>query len=124
MSIWIITTGNSDVQLKTDDNWEEPFYEQVRYDDNKDIKQCDKFAAIVQDEATELYPVPARVMGIAAQNQLQEYYDDLAFPLLDTYSEYFAKYPDNKPSIIIVILTNQRNIIFIFIFIYIYIIYI
>ena len=110
MSIWIITTGNSDVQLKTDDNWEEPFYEQVRYDDNKDIKQCDKFAAIVQDEATELYPVPARVMGIAAQNQLQEYYDDLAFPLLDTYSEYFAKYPDNKPSIIIVILTNQRNI--------------
>lgn len=110
MSIWIITTGNSDVQLKTDDNWEEPFYEQVRYDENKDIKQCDKFAAIVQDEATELYPIPARVMGIAAENQLQEYYDDLAFPLLDTFSDYFAKHPDYKPSLIIVILTNQRNI--------------
>lgn len=110
MSIWIITTGNSDVQLKTDENWEEPFYEQVRHDDNKDIKQCDKFAAIVQDKTTELYPVPARVMGIAAENQLQKYYDDLAFPMLDTFSDYFAKHPENKPSIIIVILTNQRNI--------------
>jgi len=110
MSIWIITTGNSDVQLKTDENWEEPFYEQVRYDENKDIKQCDKFAAIKFNKATELYPVPARVMGIAAENQLQEYYDDFAFPLLDTFSQYFSKHPDYKPSIIVVILTNQRNI--------------
>lgn len=38
MSIWIITTGNSDVQLKINYNWENLFYEEVRYDEEKDIK--------------------------------------------------------------------------------------
>ncbi len=110
MSIWIITTGNSDVQLKKDSNWENPFYEEVRYDDEKDIKKCDKFVAIQQDKASELYPVPTRVLGIVYENHLQNNYDDLAFPLLDTFSQYFSANPNEKPSIIIVLLTDQRNI--------------
>ncbi|WP_016953588.1 hypothetical protein [Anabaena sp. PCC 7108] len=109
MSIWIITTGNSDVQLKTDSYWED-FHENVRYDDKKDIRKCDKFAAIREDEATELYPVPARILGIVYENHLQDNYDDLAFPLLDTFTQHFLNHPDEKPSMIIVLLTDQRNI--------------
>lgn len=109
MSIWIVTTGNSDVQLKTHDGWED-FYEEVRNDDEKDIRKCDKFKYIQEDKATELYPVTARVLGIVYENHLQEKYDDLAFPLLDTFTQYFADNPDNIPSLIIVLLTDQRNI--------------
>ncbi|RAM52588.1 MAG: hypothetical protein C6Y22_05340 [Hapalosiphonaceae cyanobacterium JJU2] len=110
MSIWIITTGNSDVQLKTDYNWEEPLYKDVRYNDEKDIRKCDIFAAIQQDKVTGFYPVPARVLGIVYENHLQENYDDLAFPLLDTFAQYFLRNPYEKPSIIIVLLTDQRKI--------------
>ncbi|MBD2568853.1 hypothetical protein [Anabaena lutea] len=111
MSIWIITTGNSDVQLKTDDNWERPLYEEVRYDDQKDIRKCDKFAAIQEDKTTELYPVPARILGIVYGNHVQDnYYGNLAFPLLDTFTQYFVNKPDEKPSMLIVLLTDQRNI--------------
>ncbi|MEA5620471.1 hypothetical protein VB711_21875 [Cronbergia sp. UHCC 0137] len=109
MSIWIITTGNSDVQLKTDDNWED-FYGDVRYDDDKDIIKWDKFACLQEDKATELYPVTARILGIVYENHLQDNYDDLAFPLLDTFTQYFLDEPNKKPSIIIVLLTDQRNI--------------
>lgn len=108
MSIWILTTGNSDVQLNKDSYWED-FYEAVRYDD-KDIRKCDRFAAIQEDKATELYPVPARILGIVYENYLQDNYDDLAFPLLDTFTQYFLDKPNEKPSIIIVLLTDQRNI--------------
>jgi hypothetical protein len=109
MSIWIITTGNSDVQLNKDSYWED-FHEAVRYDD-KDIRKCDKFAAIQEDKATdEVYPVPARILGIVYRNHVQENYDDLAFPLLDTFTQYFLDKPNEKPSIIIVLLTDQRNI--------------
>ncbi len=109
MSIWIITTGNSDVQLKTDSYWED-FYEQVRYDHEKDIIRCDKFVSIQQDDSSELFPVLTRILGIVYEHHLQENYDDFAFPLLDTFAQYFFNNPHELPSIIIVLLTDQRNI--------------
>ncbi|MBL1200251.1 MAG: hypothetical protein FWK04_14430 [Nostoc sp. GBBB01] len=113
MSIWIVTIGNSDVQLKTNDNWEN-FYiddEDVKY--NTDIQYCDdkeKLGNLVKDDATNLFPVPARVLGIVYEKHLEKNYNDLAFPLLDTFSLYFEKNQAEKPSKIIILLTDQKNI--------------
>ncbi|WYM02750.1 MAG: hypothetical protein HEQ19_28010 [Gloeotrichia echinulata CP02] len=107
MSIWIVTTGNSDVQLNTNERWED-FYEEVRY--STDIQYGDKFLDIKRDELTKRFPVPARVIGLVYGNHLNDAYDDLAFPLLDTCYKYFAENPKELPSKVILLLTDQRNV--------------
>ncbi|TVP63060.1 MAG: hypothetical protein EA343_09110 [Nodularia sp. (in: Bacteria)] len=110
MTIWIITTGNSDVQLKTHEQWEE-FYEEVSYSENNDIGNSGvDFLDIQRDKLSNLFPVPARVLGIVYQNHLQENYGDLKFPLLDTFCEHFSGNNDETPSTIVVLLTDQKNI--------------
>lgn len=111
MSIWIVTIGNSDVQLRTHDNWEGFYDENIKY--NTEIKDCDdkdKFENIIKDEATNLFPVSARVLGIVYEKHLQQNYSDLAFPLLDTFCRYFENNPADKPSKVIILLTDQKNI--------------
>jgi len=116
MAIWVITIGNSDVQLKTDSNWQDLFLEvnteppiNICHDDNN------KFLNIKQDDLSSLYPIPARVLGIVYQDKLKEYFEDFAFPLLDIFFDYFDRdnildLRDNIPDKIIILLTDQSSI--------------
>lgn len=108
MSTWIITTGNSDVQLKTDDNWN-TLYGEVKQ--QPPLLHCD-FAAINPDEFTDLYPVPARVLGLVYKDKIEidKYFKDLSFPLLDNFFEYFHRHKLEYPKTIIVLITDQESI--------------
>ena len=107
MSIWIVTTGNSDVILKHDRNWGD------LYDNVSDKLECSDFRSASRIDSQNQdagYTVPARVLGIVYANQSEEYYtDDLKFPLLDTYQQYFID-KQVKINKIIVLLTDQSLI--------------
>ncbi len=106
MSIWILTTGNSDVILKHDKNWGS-LYGEVRYD-----LEFTEFASplpLDPKDKSAGYTIPARVLGFVYKNQPDYFESDLKFPLLDTYCQYFE---DNniKPEKIIILLTDQTQI--------------
>jgi hypothetical protein len=106
MSMWIVTTGNSDVILKHDKNWGN-FYGEVRYD-----LECTEFAQpnlLDPKDKSAGYTSPTRVLGLVYGNQPDDYKSDLEFPLLDTYCKYFK---DNniEPEKIIILLTDQTQI--------------
>ncbi|MEH2390949.1 MAG: hypothetical protein V7K21_04505 [Nostoc sp.] len=106
MSIWIVTTGNSDIILKQDKNWGS-LYSEVRYD-----LECTEFASPpLKDPSNKEagYTVPARVLGLVYGNKLDKYESDLKFPLLDTYCQYFLD-SKIKPERIIILLTDQSEI--------------
>jgi hypothetical protein len=107
MTIWIVTTGNSDIQLKDDRNWSS------LYDEVRDKLECgDRFASPTQidpDDKKAGYTVPARVLGLTYGNQPDYYETDLKFPLLDTYRDYF-KTNNINPKKIIILLTDQSHI--------------
>ena len=105
MNIWIVTTGSSDVKLKTDDNWG-TLFRKVR------SQLYDRRFVPTQPPNTdenEPFIVPARAMGIVYGSQLtDEYYEDLHFPLLDAFSAKLLEKGKTNPDRIIVILTNQE----------------
>ncbi|MBE9055029.1 hypothetical protein [Sphaerospermopsis sp. LEGE 08334] len=112
MAIWILSTGNSDVQLKTDDNWQGLFEDVM---EKPPLEVChdrnNKFINLTKDDLTRLYPVPARVLGLAYKEKWQENFDDLDFPLLNTFLDFFEKnYLQNELNKIIVLLTDQSSI--------------
>ncbi|MEA5518813.1 hypothetical protein [Limnoraphis robusta] len=110
MVTWIVTIGNSDVQLKHDENWED-LYNLVR---NKyPLENYDRFNCLKEkDKNTNYFLQSARVIGLV-YGQHREHYDDLAFPLLDTLMKEFNNNhkldPEKLPNKIIVILTDQRE---------------
>lgn len=109
MAVWIVTTGNSDVQLNTNDNWYD-LYPNVR--NHEPIQNCDEFGDLGDaDEKTGLYSAPARVLGLVCSNQ-KEYYSDLCFPLLEVFCKFFKSQQNQLefPKKIIVILTDQSQI--------------
>ncbi|MEH1884063.1 hypothetical protein [Nostoc sp.] len=106
MTIWIVTTGNSDVILKNDKSWGS-LYDEIRYD-----LECTEFASplpVDPKDKSAGYTIPARVLGLVYEKQPDYYKSDLNFPLLDTYYQYFE---DNniKPERIIILLTDQTKI--------------
>jgi hypothetical protein len=115
MNIWIITIGNSDVQLigNSDDqlnnerkrDWSRD-WPRLRREAQRQGLLKHNFDPEKTDADNYNYRVPARVMGIVIGNQLNdENYQDLHFPMLDIFS---CKLQDEKlPHRIIVILTNQ-----------------
>ncbi|MBA3923040.1 MAG: hypothetical protein H0X31_15630 [Nostocaceae cyanobacterium] len=108
MSIWIVTTGNSDVILKHDKNWDKAeFYGRVRND--LECQNFSKLSQIDKEHRQAGYNAPARVLGRVYENQANSYDSDLDFPLFNTFSQYFK---DNNIKLdkVIVILTNQENI--------------
>lgn len=108
MNIWIVTTGNSDVQLKH--NYDKNKW-QKRYRDVRSQLSDHLFEPFRLKNARveEPYTVPARVMGMVYSPDLDdETYKDLHFPLLDTFIKGLQG--KNQPDKIIVILTNQANV--------------
>ena len=105
MSIWILTTGNSDIMLKNDKNWSS-LYSQIRYD-----LECTEFAPLPLDsnDKSAGYTLPARVLGLVYENQTGHYDSDLKFPLIDTYIQYLLE-AKIKLEKIIVLLTDQTPI--------------
>jgi hypothetical protein len=105
MNIWIVTTGSSDVKLKTDYNWHTFLFKNVR---NQLYSR--KFAPTrpPNTDDDEPFIVPARAMGMVYGSQLtDEYYQDLHFPLLDAFSAKLLEKSETNPDRIIVILTDQ-----------------
>ena len=82
MNIWIITTGSSDVQLKTEKNWNH-LHAKVRNRLETD-KQFSSSKSL--DGKRYLYPARAmgKVYGTAIETDLK-YYEDLDFPLLNNF---------------------------------------
>lgn len=108
MATWILTIGDSDVQLTTDENWTD-LYDQVA--DNSPLEICEDLKpAPTQDKTTNLYPIPARALGLVYHPEvLEQYWQDLAFPLLDTFRQKFAN-GLATPTRIIILLTDQNKI--------------
>ena len=107
MNTWIVTTGNRDIQLNTNDNWES-LYEQVRYQPT--LKSCSDFLSPPdRDKETGLFPAPARVLGLVYGNQLN-HYEDLEFPLLNTFLNYFKENSKERPNKVVVLLTDQKDV--------------
>ena len=107
MSIWIVTTGNSDVILKHDRTWSR-FHNEA-----SDHLECSDFGSasrVNPDDRDAGFTVPARVLGLVYKNQSEEYYeDDLKFPLFDTYCKYLIE-KNIEIEKIIILLTDQSQI--------------
>jgi hypothetical protein len=107
MNIWIVTTGSSDVKLKSDGNWCTLF---------KKVKSqlYDRRFLPTRPPNTddnEPFIVPARAMGMVYGSQLtDEYYQDLHFPLLDAFSAKLLEKGKTNPDKIILIMTDQEGV--------------
>ena len=114
MPIWILTIGNSDVQLNSNKSWT-TFYNDVTDSKNKHperelLNLCPKLRKLQeQDDSTKLYPAYPRVLGLLYRgDRLDKGKDHLAFPLLDTFCEKFDS--SSAPSRVIVLLTDQSEL--------------
>lgn len=120
MNVWIITTGSSDVQLTTDKHWNELCNKaQNQQDSSKKLdtqKKIELTKSVVKPQGSDIpikmFLAPARAMGIVYGNAITEkaeYYDELDFPLLNSFSTVL-----NKQNIvfnkIIVFVTDQANL--------------
>lgn len=102
MTTWILNVGNSDIQLKTNENWDDlllDIYDQL-YD-------CAFVPTKVENE--NLWTVPARVVGLAYTQNLDDYYQYLYFPLLDSFTELLIQ-QNIIPDQIIFLLSDQSNL--------------
>jgi hypothetical protein len=85
MSIWIITTGSSDIQLKTDEHWSRGDKLYSKHNNQEPLTNCDEFSSLEHDKKTQSYPLPSRVLGLVYK-KYKEHYQDLKFRFF--YSEY------------------------------------
>jgi hypothetical protein len=102
MTTWILTTGNSDIQLNTNDNFDNlslEIYDQL-YNCPLSLNELDN---------KNLWTVPARSLGLAYTPQLDSYYDDLYFPLLDNFYQKLQDESINLDKIYFIV-TDQSNI--------------
>lgn len=123
MATWIITTGSNDVKLKNTresiDNWRElypskidPLPSEVKNKRNEFYFGDQSVRWLPGDKLKnqkEYIKIPPRILGLAYQNR-QEYYNDLAFPILDKLIYYFQFHGFDIPRRIIIFYTDQKNI--------------
>jgi hypothetical protein len=106
MNIWIITTGSSDVQLNTKDNWN-TLSAKVR----SQLETKKQFSLSESDKnGQKRWLIPSRAMGVVYAQALTEHYKDLEFPLLNSFSGYL-KSEKIELKRIIVLLTDQSNVV-------------
>lgn len=102
MTIWIVTTGSSDIQLKTEDNW-------FSLSDKVWDSLSDNIFEPSPIEDEELWSVPARALGLAYSLDLEQSYQDLHFPIWDSFCQVITQ--DNiNINKIIVLLSDQSNL--------------
>ncbi|MBD2600633.1 MULTISPECIES: hypothetical protein [Microcystis] len=111
MTTWIITTGNSDIQLNTDANWTRGKGLFKKAKNNEPLCNCQgegaDFANLKRENDTKRFPVAARVLGLVYQDH-EHCYSDLVFPLLDVLIQAFQdqEFPDR----VYIILTDQEKL--------------
>ncbi|MBC1197245.1 hypothetical protein H0901_18820 [Microcystis aeruginosa BLCCF158] len=112
MTTWIITTGNSDIQLNTDANWTrgQKFFTTAR--EKEPLCHCRQkkgkdLIELKREEHTNFFTVAARVLGLVYQGD-KDCYSDLVFPLLDVLIQAFQdqEFPDR----VYIILTDQEKL--------------
>lgn len=106
--VWIVTTGNSDVQLTSiPEKWDNLCKEK-----KSNLKPClDDFRSKegISKQKSGLYTVVARLLGVIFFDKIDDYWNYFKFPLLDGFCK---KINENsiKPDRIIVLLTDQEAI--------------
>jgi hypothetical protein len=103
--VWIVTTGNSDVKLSSDNGYASLKDKEIK---RKALGSCyTKFPLnkVSKDEFT----LPARVMGIIYGDAITTHWNYFKFPLLDSFSQELEK-KNEKPDRIIVLLTDQESV--------------
>ncbi len=114
MNVWIVTIGNSDVQLKHNYQDSSEWSNRAKNSEIRSkLRPCrvNDFQPSRPQNWSEGDPftVSARVMGIFyGQNLDDEVFKDLHFPLLDKFTEYLQD--TKRPDKIIVILTDQEKV--------------
>jgi hypothetical protein len=103
--VWIVTTGNSDVKLTDDTGWGS-----LRIKKMEQLYPCENEFAPTEESNSDLFALPARVLGIAYGDAIETYWDRLTFPLLDGFCREFKTEKRNKPDRIIILLTDQNTI--------------
>lgn len=104
MKTWILTTGNSDIHLKHDKNWD-TLYSQVQNDFECNDIEPKRIHPTDKDQG---FSLPARALGLVYQNQ-PEYYEDLEFPLINTFCNLIEQ-ENIKLDKIIILLTDQTSL--------------
>lgn len=102
MTTWILNIGNSDIQLNDNTNWDNlllNIYDQV-YNCNFAPKKL---------ENENLWTIPARVLGLVYGEELDTYFQDLSFPLLDAFTKTINQ-ENIKINRIILLLSDQSNL--------------
>lgn len=104
--VWIVTTGNSDIKLSSDNKWGS-----LRGQKREQLKPCyNDFSALTKDDNDGLFSLPARVMGIVYGEVIDTHWQYFRFPLLTEFVNAIKADKKNKPDRIIVLLTNQDEI--------------
>jgi hypothetical protein len=104
VKIWVVTTGSSDVQLATDDFWNDwyrgPGVKSACYD--LPVEKI-KPKQVIPD-SDELYRVAPRLLGQVYDAQPEQVWEFLRFPLLDAFT---ARIRDEGVDQIVLLLTDQ-----------------
>jgi len=123
MATWIITTGSEDVKLKNTDesttNWcnlypssgkKESLPPEVKTKRDRFIFDGQPLFWFSEEEENENFlTLPPRVLGLVYKKQ-PDYYEDLAFPVISQFINYFHESQIEFPDRIIIFLTDQKNI--------------
>lgn len=83
MNIWIVTTGSSDVQLKSDESWDD-WYGRSPVKEN-----CENLPfkpTQILEDSDEPYRIAPRVLGRVYETQSDEVWECLEFPLLHQFA--------------------------------------
>jgi hypothetical protein len=104
VKIWVVTTGSSDVQLATDDFWNDwyrgPGVKSACYD--LPVEKI-KPKQVIPD-SDEFYRVAPRLLGQVYDAQPEHVWECLRFPLLDAFT---ARIRDEGVNQIVLLLTDQ-----------------
>jgi hypothetical protein len=102
--IWIMTVGNSDIKLKSDDGWGD-----LRANKREALKPCYGDFKRPTEEPNGWWSLPARVLGLVYGDALETHWN-FEFPLLSTFTKEIKSDKKNKLDRIIVLLTDQTKI--------------
>lgn len=103
MNIWIITTGSSDVQLKSDEYWHD-WYE--RSPVKRDCYKLPFKPIQIIEDSDEPYRIAPRVLSMVYEAQPEEVWECLEFPLLRQFTTQLQGKAIDK---IFILLTEQAD---------------
>jgi hypothetical protein len=104
MNVWLVTTGSSDVQLSSDENWND-WWQEIK----RSLYRLWFEPSRASDDDEEPYRLAARVIGIADEKLTEQVRPYLLFPLLQNFTQEL-KAKEIPIDQIIVLLSDQEKI--------------